>query len=419
MSKKLLFNLNKNVSQDYTYVKYTGTIVTATNTLEKPIKNAILKGDTKYRDVDTGEILDSFDGTKNLELVSVKMPVLQTYDGNIMRLSPPQHTTNNVTIEKINDVEFLFNQGGRQGVGGWKWSIPNGEAFTLSFDYEKVSGCENQCQIHVWCAGGIADKTDLSEQFGQFEKTYYVKRTTPTAVEFKPVGELTSTKSVLKISNLKWYIGNKVYSDKTNILTTPKDFELKGLADVKDTLDCNTGEYVERIKEVVLNGETTSNGSTSTDGYIGDYATHLSKLVDGKNEKLYFQGFVGNFGNSKDYILTNGFAQYKGFRPNDSELEEGLYRYKGDNHAYICISASRFTDHTFKGVKRFLNENPQSYLVTNKGVTTKTVDLSILDQDENTVTSISSFNDTTHIITSSDTIPPIFEGYIATKESVE
>ena len=308
MSKKLLFNLNKNVSQDYTYVKYTGTIVTATNTLEKPIKNAILKGDTKYRDVDTGEIFDSFDETKNLELVSVKMPVLQTYDGNIMRLSPPQHTINNLTIEKINDVEFLFNQGTRQGMGGWKWSIPNGEAFTLSFDYEKVSGCENQCQISVACTGGIADKTDLSEQFGQFEKTYYVMRTTPTVVEFKPVGELTSTKSVLKISNLKWYIGNKVYSDKTNILRVSNDLTLRSKGTMFDELNILTGKLTQRIDE-------------------------------------------------------------------DGEI---------------------------------LNEEIISF-----------VELTITDQDDNIINQINSFDNTTHVITSSDTIPPTFEGYIATKESVE
>ena len=32
-------------------------------------KSAILKGNTKYRDIDTGDILDTFDETKNLELV--------------------------------------------------------------------------------------------------------------------------------------------------------------------------------------------------------------------------------------------------------------------------------------------------------------------------------------------------------------
>lgn len=306
MSKKLLFNLNKNVSQDYTYVKYTGTIIIATNTLEKPIKNAILKGCTYYRDTDTNEILETFEEGRNLELVSVKMPVLQTYDGNIMRLSPPQHTTNGATIEKINDVEFLFNQGSRHGMGGWKWNIPNGEAFTLSFYYEKVSGCENQCQVSVACAGGIADKTDLSEPFGQFEKTYYVRRTTPTVVEFKPVGELTSTKSVLKISNLKWYIGNKVYSDKSNILRVSNDLTLRSKGTTFDELNILTGKLTQRIDE-------------------------------------------------------------------DGEI---------------------------------LNEEIISF-----------VELTITDQDDNIINQINSFDNTTHIITSSDTIPPTFEGYIATKES--
>ena len=46
------------------------------------IKRAILKGNTKYRDIDTGDILDTFDETKNLELVSVKVPVLTTSNGD-------------------------------------------------------------------------------------------------------------------------------------------------------------------------------------------------------------------------------------------------------------------------------------------------------------------------------------------------
>ena len=49
---------------------------TLPNTVEAPVKSAILKGNTKYRDIDTGDILDTFDETKNLELVSVKLPVL-------------------------------------------------------------------------------------------------------------------------------------------------------------------------------------------------------------------------------------------------------------------------------------------------------------------------------------------------------
>lgn len=91
MSKKLLFNFNREVIQNYTYVKYTGTIITATNTLEKPIKSVILKGNTGYRDIDTDEILETFEEGRNLELVSVKMPVLTT-----------------------NNCPYVFGKGGRK-----------------------------------------------------------------------------------------------------------------------------------------------------------------------------------------------------------------------------------------------------------------------------------------------------------------
>ena len=163
---------------------------------------------------------------------------------------------------------------------------------------------------------------------------------------------------------------------KTNILTVNEPVELRGIGNVKDELNLLTGEVTQRIGEVILNGETTEDGHTSVDDYIGQYTRHISELVDGKNEKLYLQGFFGNIGNSNDYILTNGFLQYKGFRVTNEELEEGLYRYTGSDHAYICISASRFTEHTFEGIKKFLSENPQSYLVTNKESVVKTVVLS-------------------------------------------
>ena len=59
-------------------VSYTGQSIYAPNTLERPVKSAILKGSTKYRDIDTGEFLETFEEGRNLELVSVKMPVLTT-----------------------------------------------------------------------------------------------------------------------------------------------------------------------------------------------------------------------------------------------------------------------------------------------------------------------------------------------------
>ena len=53
------------------------------NVMDGHVKSAILKGSTKYRDIDTGEVLDAFEDGRNLELVSVRMPVLTTTGKNL------------------------------------------------------------------------------------------------------------------------------------------------------------------------------------------------------------------------------------------------------------------------------------------------------------------------------------------------
>lgn len=91
----------------YKLHEFVGSL-TVQNTVEAPVKSAILKGNTKYRDIDTGDILDTFNETKNLELVSVKMPVLTTSneDGtktNILTVNE------DVTLRGIGDVKDELN----------------------------------------------------------------------------------------------------------------------------------------------------------------------------------------------------------------------------------------------------------------------------------------------------------------------
>ena len=45
MSRKLLFNRNSTIPS-YGYVRYSGTIISADNTIKATMKNAILKGKT-------------------------------------------------------------------------------------------------------------------------------------------------------------------------------------------------------------------------------------------------------------------------------------------------------------------------------------------------------------------------------------
>lgn len=335
-----------------------GDLSITTINLRNFVANTTTSGRIIYRTM----LIEYVEGMENWDIPffrgiqSVKMPVLQTLGSNIFDGETERGYIDPFTGQNSNTWNDLRSVGYTEVVGGNKIRIlVTHENFSSPKIYEYD---ENKNFI------GKVENHTLSPhaKFVRFS-----------------IGGNTDVGGV---SQVMLYYGDIVKREyepyKTNILSTPSDLELRGIGDVKDELNCLTGELTQRIREVTLNGETTRYGTVAVDSYIGEYATHISKLVDGKNEKLYYQGIVGNIGNSKGYILTNGFIQYKGLFDSSSfsELEEGLYRYKGTNHAYICISASRLTEHTFEGVKKFLSENPQSYLVTNKESVIKTVDLS-------------------------------------------
>ena len=281
MSKKLLFNFNREVIQNYTYVKYVGTIITATNTLEKTIKGAILKGSTKYRGIDTGEVLEAFDEGRNLELVSVKMPVLTTTGKNT--LNPNEITFDSSAA--TNPESYTYSE----GVYTFKNSRSNNQ---MRFTITKQNASDKILYevLEVKDLNGNVTPHQIAME-GSNDKAYWFSIIRPG---WENVGEV---KIKLGVDSLEPY--------KSNILTVNEDVTLRSNGNICDELNLLTGELTQRIDE---NGEV------------------LSQEV------------------------------------------------------------------------------------------IKTVDLSILDQNENKVSSISSFNDTTHIMASSETIPPIFEGYLATKE---
>jgi hypothetical protein len=290
MSKKLLFNFNREVIQNYTYVKYAGTIITATNTLEKPIKSAILKGSTKYRNIDTGEVLDTFDEGRNLELVSVKTPVLTTSGKNLFS-------------------DNLLN--GKQVKENGKYKAGTSNSKNDKFVIDKLDGKKQytitlSCITDSWTNFYVKYTNGEGRQYPIGNKSSYIITTNKPPYEVDYMCSWGSSASFLyDIQIEEGSVATSYEPPKSNILTVNEDVTLRSNGSVYDELDLLTGKLTQRIDE------------------------------DGS-------------------VLTQEVV--------------------------------------------------------------KTVDLSILDQNENKVSSISSFNDTTHIMASSETIPPTFEGYLATKE---
>ena len=231
-------------------VSYTGQSIYAPNTLESPVKSAILKGSTKYRDIDTGEVLDTFDEGRNLELVSVKMPVLKTLN-NIVDFS-------NKNLEFEYGVYF-----GQRGDGS---DQVNNKGIVSSFVYtlNYIELLTNQTRLTTYGNDTVVDrlvffdenKTQILSQPGMNNSTINI----PSGSRYLRVllkdERFKTNKELAKdyIGHFNIYYGEKsgAYNNephKSNILTVNEDVTLRSNGDVCDELDLLTGKLTQRIDE--------------------------------------------------------------------------------------------------------------------------------------------------------------------------
>ena len=169
-----------------------------------------------------------------------------------------------------------------------------------------------------------------------------------------------------------------IVSDKTNILTVNEDVELRGIGDVKDTLDLLTGEVTQRIGEITFDGSENWIASTN-------------------------QGRIA-------YILPHkGVAKVFKSPISDKWICEGNANATSDTFFYIGGSYFNYITNqevSLADFKAQLSDNPVSvqYFLATESV--KTVDLNVVDQNNNKIDKIHVFNETTHVNASSDELTP-------------
>lgn len=377
MSKKLLFNFNREVIQNYTYVKYVGTIITATNTLEKPIKSAILKGQTLVNLAPNSKVIFQ----KAWALAGSVCSLRSQNNRCCMEVDVKPNTiytiySNSETYIRESKEDYTVTKSTDVFTNGVRLITTLSETTKLLISFRKDS----------------ADTiyTEIEESYGNvvIEGDY-------TNVDIPYFEGMQSVRMpVLTTSNED--------GTKTNILTVNEDIELRAIGDIRDELDCLTGEYVQRL------GERTFVGNDDENWTLRNTFTNTILFA---NDNLGLNGFT-------DYALSNTKMICDKFicgAYENQDIEFVCMRFTGQG-VMIGISSSKLATQNVVGFKQWLTQNPITIQYHLAAESVKTVDLSILDQNENKVSSISSFNDTTHIAASSETIPPIFEGYLATKE---
>ena len=253
-------------------VSYTGQSIYAPNTLERPVKSAILTGSTKYRDIDTGEVLDGFEEGRNLELVSVRMPVLTT-----------------------------SNEDGT----------------------------------------------------------------------------------------------------KTNVLSCNEEVTLRGIGEVKDTLDCLTGEVTERIGEIVLDGSQTLEPHSFTGGSalaikITDPSISFKQNSD-RQESWDFSDMICDKELIAETKKWDADEWNNGY--NIALISSSPSNTYSINSFVLAIRKSYFNVQSIAEFKNWLTQNPLTIQYKLAKESVKTVDLTILDQNGQNVKQLMSFKGGTHFNT--------------------
>lgn len=165
---------------------------------------------------------------------------------------------------------------------------------------------------------------------------------------------------------------------KSSILSCNNDVTLRGIGDVKDTLDLMTGEYVQHIGEVVFDGsEDWYNTSKETDNYIMFRSSEFSaKFIP---------------------PICDRFNTYSTHMPNINEENGELLNLQTDNNCFqFIIKKEKLSSNNVEGFKQWLSQNPTTVQYRLATSTIKTVDSNVVDQDGNIIPKIKSYDGVTH-----------------------
>lgn len=244
------------------------------NVLDGAFESCVLKGHTKYRDIDTGEILENFEESRNLELITVRMPILHTVGKNLFDKTKAKYNT---SISSVNGLE-----------------APNSSY--VCTDYIQVSPNTN----YVLNAIGVVNFYDSNKNLISVVNNSILpqKITTPTNCEYirarnyELLPSLEEQQSVVEALQIEQGTQTTSYEPyKTSILSfnqkDDKTIVLRSLPDgTCDTLNVETGEYVQKIGERNYQDGDINSNTLVTDGTKTQY-----KLSSPIITKVDVQGF--------------------------------------------------------------------------------------------------------------------------------
>ena len=204
----------------------------------------------------------------------------------------------------------------------------------------------------------------------------------------------TPQSNTVTVKNIQLELG----STATSYEPYSEGVTLRGIGEVKDELNCLTGEVVERIGEIVFDGN--ANEQWKIDGWWAN-----------KIDTIGFEIESPAFLSDKIICETVTVSNYSGLITKDERAIAYSVEY---GVVMLRLLRTELATQDLKGLKQWLSQNPiviQYQLAT---PTVKTVDLTITDQGGATIPKLNTFDKITHVNVSATDILPEVEMEVAT-----
>lgn len=319
------------------------------NVMDGHVKSAILSGSTKYRDIDTGEFLETFEEGRNLELITVRMPVLCTTGKNLFDSS-----TEIVTGQGISSTNGLpYNTSSHSCTGFLRvksnttYTITQSHNRTWVFAYNKNKEYIKLVKTDILSGGNFTTPNDI----------YYIRLDFNTA---------NTSEIVNGVQIEEGSVATSYEPYKTNILHTPEEVVLREVDGVKDTLNLNTGEYVQRIGEVVLDGSQSvfkieHDGNSSANCVLARFK--LDGITVGSEKGVYTN------------ICCDKYKVVDTIEEERNTETIKLFNQLDYTEIRISILKTKLASYNETGIRDYFKSNPATIQYQLKTPTVKTVDL--------------------------------------------
>lgn len=300
---------------------------------------------------------------------SVKLPVLKVTGKNLFDKSKVKYNT---TLNPQNGKEESYN------------------LYMIS-DFINVEPNKNYVSSHM----GVIFYYDENKKFiSMFDSPALPRKfTTPNNckyVRFRSWEQYNTIEKQREIVELEQFEEGSIATSyepyKSNILTVNEEVTLRGIGDVKDELNCLTGEVTERIGEIVLNEDITGYLDTnySVNGYSAFRVTSITNIPNALRNVIcdkvkYYPNFGLDWTKQEEFFTTNG------------------------NLLFVKILSTKASN--FEELRTFLSSSPIT-IQYELAESIKTVDLNVVDQNNTKIDKIHVFNETTHVNASSDELTP-------------